>query len=627
MKKSLLGVVLASIVILAAACDSFSNRGTVDKPFIGSASSESLSFESIELTDSATILNAVVHFRPGWWIRIAPTSAIVAGGQTYTVESADGIVFDEQATMPDSGVLRFTMKFPAIPADVRSIDFTEGTEDGWKLWDIDLTGNARHDMYQSGLPAKLRRDTSRPMPETMLAYGDSTTVRVHIMGYKPEMGRKLQWAVNTIAGQRTTDNEVPVSDDGIAVVKMALSAPGSFFIIGLDNIHSLGTGSFLVAPGETMDVYADTHLSGIFNMATRDGREDYWPEGYSDRFTDGLYPDLRQNTGGRYYDMGQHSSNFADYHFDGDRYTDYVINLYKANIDSIDADSSLTDMGRRYSKAKMMADLIDVTVDAERLMKRNYYVKTGAEWGSPIPADSVPVKLSAENVRAIAENIDFNNLDIILTGYLNTDIEVWENAGIDPGFLKIANLHSKAYGQAENGRLDPSLADSLRALCEPLADEVVAHNAAIKARIEAIGMELVSSVPDVAPDKVLDAILAPHKGKVVIVDLWNTWCGPCRAAIANNEPEKSGDLSSDDIVWIYIANQSSPTSEYLTAIKDIKGIHYQVEDDQWKAITDRFNVDGIPYYILVDRKGNATGRPDLRNHTLFKKTILDTIAE
>ncbi len=626
MKKTFPGFVLLAILLLTVACSRFSNRGTVDKPFIGSASSQSLSIESIELSDSATILHAVVHYHPGWWIRVAPTSAIVADGKTYGVESAEGIVFDDKTTMPDSGVLRFALTFPAIPADVRSIDFTEGTDDGWRIWDIDLTGKAEHTIYQGNIPAKLRQDTSRPLPETKIADGDSTTVRVHILGYKPDMGHHLRWALNTEAGQFDPDMEIPVSESGVAEWKIALSVPGVLFVVGTDNLAPLGAGVFLIAPGETADIYVDTHFSGINNMGIRDGKDDYMPKGYCARFTDGVYPDMSQNLCSGHYDMGMPSPDFADYHFDGDQYTDYILGVYQAALDSIDANPAITDMGRRYAKAKMMAQLIEATADAERLMKRNYYLKSGAEWGSPVPADSVPVKLSPENVRAIAANIDFNNLDMVLSGDLNTETEIWENAGIDPGILKTFSTYGTAYSQAANGRLDRALADSLRTLSEPLAKAVEEHNAAMQKRLEALGSAGIQPLPDVAPDRLLDAILAPHKGKVVMVDLWNTWCGPCRAALAANEPEKTGDLASDEIVWIYIANESSPREKYLTAIKDIRGLHYQVNDEQWKAITDRFNVDGIPYYILVDRKGNSTGRPDLRNHSLFKETLLDAVA-
>ena len=112
-----------------------------------------------------------------------------------------------------------------------------------------------------------------------------------------------------------------------------------------------------------------------------------------------------------------------------------------------------------------------------------------------------------------------------------------------------------------------------------------------------------------------------------MVDLWNTWCGPCRAAIKENEPLKDGELSSDDIVWVYIADDSSPIESYLEMIPDIRGIHYRLMPEQISAIRSHFGVDGIPYYILVGRDGKAEGRPDLRDHDKYKKTILDAVAK
>lgn len=153
MKKNLSLALICMILAAMTACSSFSNRGTVEKPMIGAANTEAMSIDKVELTDSSTVLYAVVHYRPGWWIQLAPTSFITADGVEYPLESVEGIETGVHVTTPESGVINFTMTFPAIPADVRSIDFSEGSDTPWRLWDIDLTGKADHTMYQGKVPS------------------------------------------------------------------------------------------------------------------------------------------------------------------------------------------------------------------------------------------------------------------------------------------------------------------------------------------------------------------------------------------------------------------------------------------------------------------------------------------
>ncbi len=126
-------------------------------------------------------------------------------------------------------------------------------------------------------------------------------------------------------------------------------------------------------------------------------------------------------------------------------------------------------------------------------------------------------------------------------------------------------------------------------------------------------------------EKIFDAIVAPFRGKIVVVDLWNTWCAPCRSALSVIEPMKGNELKSDGIVWIYLADESSPMPKYMDMIQSIKGIHYRLDADQIAAVRKRFDVDGIPYYILVDRTGNGTGRLDFRDHNIMKSSLLETI--
>lgn len=92
-----------------------------------------------------------------------------------------------------------------------------------------------------------------------------------------------------------------------------------------------------------------------------------------------------------------------------------------------------------------------------------------------------------------------------------------------------------------------------------------------------------------------------------------------------NEPLKQGELKSDDLVWIYIADESSPLSTYLSMISNIQGVHYRMNNEQWEYICDKFNIDGIPSYVLVGKDGDYSLRNDLRNHGLLKETLLKAL--
>lgn len=623
-KKQVL-LIVSALVLFLSACSDFDNRGTVDKPFIGVANTENLSFEKIELSDSATVLHGVIHFRPHWWVRIAGTSAIVADGVQYPVTSFDSITPDEQIWMPESGVIRFTLTCPPIPADARSIDFTENTPDGWALWDIDLTGTATPDKYMAGLPKSVTGpDPDATLPEVKLAY-DTTTVRFHVMGYRPDMGNKIGWGYDSAHGQVVSQDDEPAILDstGVAEVKIATAVPVSLFIY--NSPMSLSFGSAYVAPGETVDFYINAHSSGMRNMAVRDEVDG----GFGDMVrycSNGSYP-ITSNWRSSQV-LQTHTGEFGDYHMNGDEFTKYLLEQYNAVKDSIECDATLSAATRQMLMNSLRMETALAAVNAKGTLLTNYiylYDRRPEDFDKEIP-----VVLSDENFRAVAEVVDFSDPDILL--YRDADgltrNGFWKRAGVDTGLLDMIGLYNQAYEKAERmGEVDPAVLDSLRALSEPLAEEVAAVAVAAKAKLASLDYSLITPTPDVPADKLLEAIIAPHRGKVVMVDLWNTWCGPCRGAIAQNEPQKNGDLASDDIVWIYIADVSSPADQYIKMIKNIRGIHYRVDEDQIAVLRKQFNVDGIPFYILVDRKGKAAGRPDLRDHAKFKKAILDEVAK
>ena len=94
--------------------------------------------------------------------------------------------------------------------------------------------------------------------------------------------------------------------------------------------------------------------------------------------------------------------------------------------------------------------------------------------------------------------------------------------------------------------------------------------------------------------------LADFKGKVVLLDFWATWCGPCRLSIPNLI-NLHREYASQNLVILGI-NMDEDPQEVAAFVKDM-GIDYPVLLDRGNAISASFGVRGIPFFCLIDQKG------------------------
>lgn len=107
---------------------------------------------------------------------------------------------------------------------------------------------------------------------------------------------------------------------------------------------------------------------------------------------------------------------------------------------------------------------------------------------------------------------------------------------------------------------------------------------------------------DRSSDKVMDSIISKYKGKVVFVDFWATWCGPCVAAMQISEGVK-GEFENNDVVFVYITNPSSPRKAWEQKISGIRGEHYYVTENEWNILNKTYSFTGIPHYLIFDKSG------------------------
>lgn len=618
--------ILSLLIVLLYCTTMQAKERVVELPAFDAWSSTSIEIQKIVLSDTATTVYIDAFYRPHNWIKIAKDSYLQADGKQYKLLSGIGMEPDKEIWMPESGTYSFQMIFPPLPENTTTVDFTEGDFEGsFSIWGIHLDGK----LAFSPLAGK-KNPKESPVLETPELKSGVATLKGHIAGFRPEM--KLQgstWAYNPVTGD-VDENKISVDNKGDFTLELPLNH------ISVVNISAnfMQTPVYL-KPGETTSV--EINFPEICRAQSK-LQKDKPSLGEKYYFSGALAALNNEVCNGplRALPVGISSQEDYDQMFKDvatmniDQFKQYWLDRREEGLKELDKYPHISDAYRK---------ILVLNADMETAMQlMGYYVLEYAyRRANNIPRDSAavgfvqpvitaeyydfvprlvpndPIGLYASYYSNIIRSLQYANisgqpLPEGIKEFPDNTADLAQLMGTDKGILfdliaaqrlarpiqEFKPLTDEELAQAD--KISPVIKNILATMNNKLKQTIEENKKKSGYTVDRV------NIADVPAEELFNAITTPYRGKVVFVDFWATWCGPCRMAMQQSEPVKK-EFEGKDVVFLYLAGENSPKGAWEQMIPDIKGEHYRVTSDQWDFWGKKFGINGVPSYMVLAKDG------------------------
>ena len=553
-----------------------------------------------ELKPTETVLHIIANYNPGSWIRFDKNSYLqTPDGKRYgitgglkTDNSETDLLLDSLFWMPESGTANLALHFKPVPLDTKEMDFSEGDYDGaFRFWNIcDSKTKQTVELPAEWKNVKYAKDETLPVAKINKGIA---TIKVKMLGYKKGMNMEFYvGGFRPLGSTERFDKLFPFADDGTVKIEIPLWLAREVTV----GVSGMAYPSIIIAPGQETEILMK--VTG-----------DHQPFVAFKGFMAKTNMDLVE---------GYHSFEpFAD-----DDKTYLKVKDCKTKEERLQC---LTNIFEQNIAAIKKTKLTTAAKDLFCMAAEERFVSWTRDFTaqfSPFGVDEKgEVYMSYENL----EEKMRNNWQLLML----TDEErayTWKYLN-EPGspcsdaFWRAALDTYDKKAKEKNAynvvlRTIPQIIsydnigeDQINSIafedCKAVVLDYKAEQKRIAEKLNNQQSVYYKKLDDVAPENILQTILDKYKGKVVLIDIWATWCGPCKAGHKAMAPWKQ-ELKGKDIQFIYITSSTSPLKTWQEMIKDIDGDHYYLTRDQYNYILNKFESQGIPTYALYDAQGQQT---------------------
>ena len=97
------------------------------------------------------------------------------------------------------------------------------------------------------------------------------------------------------------------------------------------------------------------------------------------------------------------------------------------------------------------------------------------------------------------------------------------------------------------------------------------------------------------------ASLADYRGKVVLVNIWATWCQPCRIEMPSME-RLHRKLAGNDFAVVAVSVDEADSATVMQFARDL-GVSFDILHDRAGAIRRLYQTTGVPESFVIERDG------------------------